>query len=151
MQKEGRTDMTKPTVVLRNFANAPKNSMFCPHNVLYWFQNKQRIFPYTALTGWFLGAYTKLRKATICFVMPVNLSVLPHGTTRLPLDGFSWSLMGIFRKSAEKIQVSLHMTRTATNVQEYICISMTPRLIAVITVTKCLLRLTTWVQFCSNA
>jgi len=33
----------------------------------------------------FLGAFAKLRKATINFVM----SVRPHGTTRLPLDGFS--------------------------------------------------------------
>jgi len=151
MQKEGRTDMTKPIVILRNFANAPKNSTFCPHSVLYWFQNKQRLFPYTALTDWFLGAHEKLRKATICFVMLVNLSVLPHGTIRLPLDGFSWSLMRILRKSVEKIQVSLNMTRTAINVQEYICIFMTLRLISVITVTKCSLRGTTWVQFCSNA
>jgi hypothetical protein len=39
----------------------------------------------TALRGWLLGASTELRKATISFVM----SVLPHGTTRLSLDGFS--------------------------------------------------------------
>ena len=38
----------------------------------------------------------------ISFVM----SVCPHGTTRLPLDGFSLHL-SIFRKSVEKIQVSL--------------------------------------------
>jgi hypothetical protein len=30
-----------------------------------------------------------LRKATISFVM----SVCPHGTTRLPLDGFWWTLI----------------------------------------------------------
>ena len=30
----------------------------------------------------------------------------PHGTTWLPLDGFSWNLR-VFRKPAEKIQVSL--------------------------------------------
>jgi hypothetical protein len=39
-----------------------------------------------------LGAFAKLRKATINFVMPVlpsaRLSVYPHGTTRLPLEGF---------------------------------------------------------------
>ena len=65
MRKEGRTDMTKPIVVFRNFANAPKNSTFCEHSVLYWFQNEQRLFPCTSLTGWILGAYAKLRKATI--------------------------------------------------------------------------------------
>jgi len=32
----------------------------------------------------FLGAFAELRKATVSFVM----SVCPHGTTRLPLDGF---------------------------------------------------------------
>jgi hypothetical protein len=45
-----------------------------------------------------LGA--KLRKMTISFVMPV----CPHGTTRLPLDGFPWDLIfeyfpKIFRKN----------------------------------------------------
>ena len=33
----------------------------------------------------FLGAFAKLRKATVSFVM----SVRPHGTTRLPMGGFS--------------------------------------------------------------
>ena len=33
----------------------------------------------------FLGAFSKLRKAAISFVMSVG----PHGTTQLPLDGFS--------------------------------------------------------------
>jgi len=32
----------------------------------------------------FLVTFAKLRKATISFVM----SIYPHGTTRLPLDGF---------------------------------------------------------------
>jgi hypothetical protein len=36
-----------------------------------------------------LGAFTKLWKATVGFVM----SVCPHGTTRLPLDGVSLNLM----------------------------------------------------------
>ena len=35
-----------------------------------------------------LGAFAKLRKATICFVMSVCLSVRLHGTTRLQLNGF---------------------------------------------------------------
>ena len=35
-------------------------------------------------------SFEKLRKKwTISFVMFVRLSVRPHGTTRLPLDGFS--------------------------------------------------------------
>jgi len=31
----------------------------------------------------------KLRKATMSFIVSVCPSVCPHGTTRLPLDGFS--------------------------------------------------------------
>ena len=42
---------------------------------------------------------------TINFVMSVCSSVSPNGTTRLPLDEFSWNL-SIFRNSVEKIQVS---------------------------------------------
>jgi hypothetical protein len=34
----------------------------------------------------FLGAFAKLQKAAISFVMSLCLSVRPHGTTRLPLD-----------------------------------------------------------------
>ena len=37
----------------------------------------------------FLGAFAELRKESISFV----LSVRPHGTTRLPLDGFSRNLI----------------------------------------------------------
>jgi len=39
-------------------------------------------------------------------------SVRPHGTTRLPLEGFSWNfIFDYFRKYVEKIQVSLKRTR----------------------------------------
>ena len=37
----------------------------------------------------FVGAFAKLRKATVSFVMHVRPSVRPQGTTVLPLDGFS--------------------------------------------------------------
>ena len=37
---------------------------------------------------WFLGAFATLRKSTVRFVMSVG----QHGTTWLPLDGFSWNL-----------------------------------------------------------
>ena len=35
-----------------------------------------------------LGAFSKLRKANVSFVMSVRLSVCSYGTTRLPLNGF---------------------------------------------------------------
>jgi len=39
--------------------------------------------------GEILGAFAELRKAIISLIM----SVRPHGTTRLPLDGFSRNLI----------------------------------------------------------
>jgi hypothetical protein len=41
----------------------------------------------------FLGAFVKLRKATIIFVMSVRLTFRPHWTTRVPLEVFSWNLV----------------------------------------------------------
>ena len=54
----------------------------------------------------FLGVFAKLQKTTISFVMFVCLSVSPHGTTRLPLDGF-WRnfLFEPFSKICREIQV----------------------------------------------
>jgi hypothetical protein len=37
----------------------------------------------------YLGAFAKLRKATIGIVLSVRPSFRPHGTSRLPVDGFS--------------------------------------------------------------
>jgi hypothetical protein len=44
------------------------------------------------LVGWFLGAFAKLRKNDY-LLRYVCLAVLPHGTTWLPLDGFSWNFI----------------------------------------------------------
>jgi hypothetical protein len=41
----------------------------------------------------FLGAFAKLRKATIRFVMSVRPFFCPCGTTRLPLDRFPWKFI----------------------------------------------------------
>ena len=41
----------------------------------------------------FLGMFAKLRESTINFIMSVCLSICLHGTTRLPLDRFSWNLI----------------------------------------------------------
>jgi hypothetical protein len=52
----------------------------------------------------FLGTFGKLRKATISFVMSGRPSVCPHGTTRLPLDGFWRNLMfDFFENSSKKL------------------------------------------------
>jgi hypothetical protein len=51
--------------------------------------NKARIGAADLSTGPLLGAVTKLRKASINFV----LSLSPHGTTWLPLEEFSFNLI----------------------------------------------------------
>jgi len=59
----------------------------------------------------------KLLLASLC------LPVRPHGATRLPLDGLSWSL-NISRKSVKKIQLSLKCdknNRYFTSRPIYIC------------------------------
>jgi hypothetical protein len=54
------------------------------------------------------GDFATFRKTTTCFLM----SVCPHGTTPLPLDGYSWNFtLNISRKSVEKIQFSLRLGR----------------------------------------
>jgi hypothetical protein len=63
----------------------------------------------------FLGAFAKLPKATISFVMSVRPSV------RMEQLGFHWTdfheiwYLGIFRKSVEKIKVSLKSNKNDGN------------------------------------
>ena len=74
--------------------------------VLYGFQDKQRLFPYAALTDWFIGAFEKSRKTTINFVTSVCPSV--------PMEQLGWQWthfhqilhLCIIRKFVDKIQVS---------------------------------------------
>ena len=51
-----------------------------------------------------------IRKATISVIISACPSVSPHGTTRLPLDGFSWKFIfeyfsKIYRKNSSFIQI----------------------------------------------
>jgi hypothetical protein len=63
---------------------------------------------YHHLPGGFLGAFAKLRKATVAFLM----SVRSHGETRLPLDGVSWNLIfEFFRNSCRENSSFLKMRR----------------------------------------
>jgi len=74
----------------------------CSQTLLLRIPRDGRLIPTAVLTGvdfagsvaqFFLGAFAKLLKATVCFVMSICLSVRPsarlHGTNWLPLDGFS--------------------------------------------------------------
>jgi hypothetical protein len=49
-----------------------------------------------------LDVFTKCEKRLLTSYC---LSVRPHGTTRLPRDGFSWILIRIFRKYVDKTQI----------------------------------------------
>jgi hypothetical protein len=67
----------------------------------------------------FLGAFAKLRKATISFAMSVLLSVCPHGT-RLPLEGFSWIffIWESFENLPRKLKFTLKRTRKTGTLHE---------------------------------
>ena len=66
-----RTDMTKLTAAFRNFSNAPENATFCPHVVRVFMcsecgsQNKQLLFSYTILTGFYIRGGERLLRGTI--------------------------------------------------------------------------------------
>ena len=66
------TDLTlySPVVTICTASLTFNNSTFCPHSVLCVLcgsENKQRLFPYTALTGWFYNHLTLYSPVvTIC-------------------------------------------------------------------------------------
>ena len=64
----------------------------------------------------FLNAFAKLRKATISFVM----SVCPSEWNNSAPTGRTLINLSIFRKSVEKIQVSLIADKNNSTVHEYL-------------------------------
>jgi hypothetical protein len=68
---------------------------------------------YESAFALFLGAFAKLRKATISFVTSVFPSVCPHGTARLPLVGLSevWYLRFFFFENLSR-KLKFHSTLT---------------------------------------
>ena len=64
--------------------------------------------------------FRTLQKATISSVMSVCLSLHPHETTRLTLDGFSLNITFeyFFRKPVEKNQFSLNIDKNDGNVAQ---------------------------------
>jgi hypothetical protein len=64
-------------------------------------QSRQTISPYKAPTDWFLSAFIKLRKPSVC------PSVRMEQTGSHRTDFHYIRHLSIFRKSVEKIQVSL--------------------------------------------
>jgi len=97
-------------LIPRSLVTIPTTLFRLRKNVCYIARDMDKVFEnsgvYICCLEWFdtqnysrsidvllLGAFTKLRKATLSFVMSVRLSILPRGTTRLLLDGFSWNLI----------------------------------------------------------
>jgi hypothetical protein len=69
--------------------------------------NKERVIVYTTLTDLFLGAFARLRRAAVSFVMSVRLSV------RMEQLGSHWTdfheiwYLSVFQKSVAKIIFSI--------------------------------------------
>jgi len=90
--RAGLPDTELHSVTLKSRLSAAICRMGTPlaHDVKPFVQNAQYYQTFKndviSVTILFLGAFAKLRKATIGSVMSVG----PHGRTRLPLDGFSW-------------------------------------------------------------
>jgi hypothetical protein len=93
-----------------------------------WFQNNL-LGPHTSpvwlsariVTGpdCFLGAFTKMRKETIGFIMSVRPSICLQGTPLLPLDGFSWNfIFEYFSKLWRKVKFYENLTRIAGTLHE---------------------------------
>jgi hypothetical protein len=81
----------------------PSKCAYCVEN--WYVTHLRNVLKLQDLLETLLGALAKLRKATASVVLSV--SVRPHVITGLLQDGFSSSLICIFRKSVEQIQVSL--------------------------------------------
>ena len=68
----------------------------------------------------FSGAFVKLRKATISF--NISLSVSPHWTTWLPLNGFSCSdIWGFFENLSRQFKLHYNLTRITGTLHEDLC------------------------------
>jgi len=65
--------------------------------------------------------FANLRNATVSYARSVGLPVGPHGTARLPLDGFSLYLVfeHLFGKMCREIQVSLKSDRNSGILRDY--------------------------------
>ena len=73
-----------------------------------------------------LGAFAKLRKATICFAMTVCPSVRPHASIRFPLKIFSWHLIFdyLFETLSRKFKFHSSLKRLMCTLHENLCTFM---------------------------
>jgi len=96
-QTEGRTDrQTDRHDAFLNLADRPNKTSFRFRlNLLVRNRLLCREMLHVALPGSvrFLGAFANLQIATLSFIISLCSSVRAHGTTLLPLHGFSWKLI----------------------------------------------------------
>ena len=89
LYQTARRDISEDSII---YSQDHKNrKSHCPLILRFMFERIIKIiFSIKRIKLSFLDAFEKLQKVTISFVvMSVCLSVHPHGTTGLPLDGFS--------------------------------------------------------------
>ena len=97
--------------------------LFGPHNQSKHFEEEKsllyllgiQLIPVIQHTAQSLfGIFTKVWKTTICFV----LSVSPHGTMQLPLDGFPYLVFEDFSKMSRKFKSYSDLTRMTSTLYE---------------------------------
>jgi hypothetical protein len=94
--------------------------------VLGWFFGILRVNPAllsVQSTGCtILSAFAKLRKPTVSFIMCV-LSVRPHGTAQLPLEGFLWNFIFgyFFENLSRKFKFFKNVTSITGTLHEDLC------------------------------
>jgi len=63
--------LQSPVVTIRTTSLTFNSSTFCPHVNLCGSENKQHLFPHSALTGWFLEM--KYRMFTVWYELNLNV------------------------------------------------------------------------------
>jgi len=122
IRTDGRTDMKKPIIAFRSFANAAENVVDSVHKTLFLLRELTLLSVRVTIVAMekqeyvpFSGAFAKLWKATISFVMSVRLpACLPVWNNSASLDGFHeiWYWAFFEKKTPhEKIQVSVEQDK----------------------------------------
>jgi hypothetical protein len=89
--------------------------------VLCGSENKQRLFPYIALTDRFLGSFAILRQTTISSIVSVRPSIRMEELGFHRTEFCEIGHLLIFLRSVEKIQVSLKCVKNNGSVREERC------------------------------
>jgi hypothetical protein len=91
--------------------------------LIYFFFNDPIMSILQTPIDYFLGAFAKFLKATISFAVSVGMSVTPHGTTWLPLDGFLWNIIFkyFFENLSRLFKFHWNLMRIMGTLRESLC------------------------------